>query len=309
MSSRRAELIGIAIALVSATAFGATAIIAKFAYREGVNVSTLLVARFTLGAVMLWGLVFALRVPRAMTRRDAIGFLALGAFGYATQSRMVFESLKRIPAGTAILLLYAYPAIVAGLAYALGREQFGWRKALVLATGLMGVALVLGKPGEGATSAGVAFALGGAVVYAIYITIVERVMAGVHPLLSSATIVTGAAVSFVVSSTATGQFRPSVGAAGWSWLVLLAFVSITVAVWTFLAAVDRIGPTRASIASTFEPVVAVALGALTLGERLGAWQLAGGALVIAAVGALPAVSRRPAAEGEMPVGIETASAP
>lgn len=302
---RRSEIAGILIALVSATAFGATAIIAKLAYREDVNVSTLLVARFVLGALMLWALALATGVFRPLTRREALTFLALGFFGYGTQSRMVFESLARIPAGTAILLLYAYPAVVAGLAFALGREEMSYRKVGVLLAGLAGVALVMGGPSRGLSSVGVALALGGAVIYGIYIVIVERAIAGVHPLVSSATIMSGGAGAFLVTGAVTGSLDLGVGIAGWVWLVVLAFVSVTVAVSAFLAAVERIGPTRASIASTFEPVVAVVLGALFLGERLGAVQLAGGGLVIVAVAALPAVGRRPAAEGEMPVPIES----
>jgi drug/metabolite transporter (DMT)-like permease len=55
------------------------------------------------------------------------------------------------------------------------------------------------------------------------------------------------------------------------------------AVSTFLAGLGRIGPSRASIASSVEPVVAVACGVLVLGERLLPVQFLGAALVIAAV--------------------------
>src|SRR5260221_6975735 len=98
VSSRRSEIIGIGLALVSATAFGATSIIGKYAYRAHVNVPTLLAVRFTLGAVMLWALVFAFRVPRSMPRSRAVSLLLLGGVGYATQSRLYFEALRRIPA-------------------------------------------------------------------------------------------------------------------------------------------------------------------------------------------------------------------
>ena len=45
----------------------------------------------------------------------------------------------------------------------------------------------------------------------------------------------------------------------------------------------RIGPTQASLLSTLEPVVTVALAALFLGENLPPVALAGGALILAAV--------------------------
>src|SRR5688572_760754 len=101
----RREITGVALALVSATAFGATTIIGKFAYRENINVPTLLAVRFSLGAVMLWALVLLTRAERKLDRRQWLTLLALGGVGYASQSRLFFESLARIPAATAGLLL------------------------------------------------------------------------------------------------------------------------------------------------------------------------------------------------------------
>ena len=51
----------------------------------------------------------------------------------------------------------------------------------------------------------------------------------------------------------------------------------------FFAGLRRVGPSEAAILSTFEPIVTVALALVVLGERLSEPQLAGGALVLAAV--------------------------
>ena len=52
---------------------------------------------------------------------------------------------------------------------------------------------------------------------------------------------------------------------------------------TFFAGLKRIGPTTASTLSTFEPIVAVALAAVVLGETITPVQALGGALILAAV--------------------------
>ena len=52
---------------------------------------------------------------------------------------------------------------------------------------------------------------------------------------------------------------------------------------TFFAGLARVGPSAAAILSVFEPVVTVALAAAAFGESLALVQLAGGALVLAAV--------------------------
>ena len=66
-------------------------------------------------------------------------------------------------------------------------------------------------------------------------------------------------------------------------VVALALVPTAFAVSAFLAGLGRIGPSRASIASSLEPAVAVACGVLVLGERLVPVQFLGAGLVIAAV--------------------------
>jgi len=60
-------------------------------------------------------------------------------------------------------------------------------------------------------------------------------------------------------------------------------VSTLAAITWFFAGLKRIGPTRASTLSTVEPAVTVALAAIFLGERISAVQMAGGALILAAV--------------------------
>jgi drug/metabolite transporter (DMT)-like permease len=82
---------------------------------------------------------------------------------------------------------------------------------------------------------------------------------------------------------ATGSVDLALSGEAWLWLVLMALVSTVVAVSAFFAGLRRVGPSEAAILSTFEPVVTVALAYAALGERLTAAQLAGGALVLAAV--------------------------
>ena len=113
----------------------------------------------------------------------------------------------------------------------------------------------------------------------------------------AALVCSGAAVTLTAGSAALGELRPGdVTAAGWGWLGCLAAVSTVGAISLFFAGLERVGPTSASILATIEPVVTVMLAFLVFGERLGAVQLAGGALVLTAVFALNApLPRRRAA--------------
>jgi drug/metabolite transporter (DMT)-like permease len=290
---------GTLLCLASAAAFGAMAVLGKLAYDAGATVGTLLAARFVLAAALFWGLVLAgggARELRAVGGRDVGVAVALGACGYAAQAGGYFAALERIDASLVALLIYTFPAIVAVAAVVLGRERVDARRSTALGLASGGLVLVLAGAGAGAFDPlGTALALGAAVVYSAYILVGEGVAGRMRPSVLSALVCSGAALSLTAGSAVLGDLRPgALTAAGWGWLACLAVVSTVAAVALFFAGLRRVGPTRASILSTVEPLVTVVLAFLVFGEVLGTVQILGGALVLGGVLALNA-RPRPAA--------------
>jgi drug/metabolite transporter (DMT)-like permease len=271
------------LCLASGTAFGAMAIFGKLAYGEGATVGTLLAIRFALAAGLFWAIV-AVRGAR-IGRRDVAAGLALGGCGYALQAGCYFAALERIDASLLSLLLYTFPALVAAGAVALGRERMDAGRLAVLAFASGGIALVVAGAGTGGLEPiGAALGLGAAVVYSTYILVSDGIVARMRPDVLTALVCTGAAVPLGVGSMLLGELRPGeLTAAGWGWIAALAVVSTVAAISLFFAGLRRVGPTTASILATVEPLVTVLLAFLVFGERLGALQLTGGALVLAAV--------------------------
>jgi drug/metabolite transporter (DMT)-like permease len=279
---------GTLICLGSGAAFGAMAVFGKLAYGEGATVGTLLAVRFALAAGLFWALVLAggaAREVRALSRRDLAAGLGLGALGYALQSGCYFAALQRIDASLLSLLLYTFPAMVAAAAIALGRERLDTRRLTALALALGGLVLVVAGAGTGALDPlGAALAIAAALVYTTYIIVSDGIVGRMRPQVLSALVCTGAAASLTIGSAVIGQLRPEdVTAAGWGWLASLTVVSTVGAIVLFFAGLRRVGPTTASILATVEPLVTVVLAFLVFGERLGAVQLVGGALVLSAV--------------------------
>jgi len=270
--------------LFSAACFGAMGVFGKLAYDEGVNVGTLLSIRFILAALLFW---LALRPGdlRAMARRDVRIAVGLGAVGYAAQAGLFFSALERIDAGLLALILYTFPAMVTVAAIALGRERVDPRRIVALVLASAGLALVVAGAGAGKLDPlGVALGLASAVVYTTYILVGDGVAGRVPARVLSTLVCTGAAITLVGGSAALGELHPGdVTLAGWGWLASLAVVSTVASIGLFFAGLKRVGPTTASIVSTFEPVVTVVLAFLVFGETLGPVQLLGGALVIGAV--------------------------
>jgi drug/metabolite transporter (DMT)-like permease len=274
---------GSLLCLASAAAFGSMAIFGKLAYDEGATVGTLLATRFVLAAALFW--LLALGRLRGLRRRDVALALALGAVGYGAQAGGYFTALERLDASLLSLLVYTYPVIVTVAAVALGRETGSRCTALALVLASSGLVLVLAGASAGALDpVGTALALGTAIVYSAYILVSQGVAARVGPLALGALVCTGAAGSLTLGAAAAGDLHPAaVSAAGFGWLGGLAAVSTVAAIALFFAGLRSAGPTAASILSTLEPVVTVALAFLAFGESLGGAQLAGGALVLLAV--------------------------
>lgn len=274
---------GIILCLTSAVGFGGMAIFAKIAFRHGATVTSLLTLRFAIAAVVLW-LIVALAHRPLPARRGAVAGIGLGAFGYSLQAACYFSALKHIDASLTALLLYTYPVIVFACAVLLGRDRATPGRIGALALACAGTALVLIGGGAGRLNApGVALALGAALIYTVYILVADTVVGDADPFALSAIVATGACAALLLFSVTTGRVDLSLDASGWAAVTALALVSTVLAVTTFFLGLDLVGPSTASIVSTAEPVVTVALAALIFTERLGALQLAGGALVLTAV--------------------------
>jgi drug/metabolite transporter (DMT)-like permease len=289
---------GTLLCLASGAAFGAMAVFGKLAYGDGATVGTLLAVRFALAAPLFWALVLASGAAREVLElrgRDLAAALGLGAGGYALQAGCYFAALERLDASLLSLVLYTFPAIVAVAAVALGRERLDGRRVAALALALGGLTLVVAGAGTGRLDPrGAALGLGAAVVYSSYILAGDAIAGRIRPMLLAAIVCTGAAVTLTAGSAALGELRPgALTAAGWGWLACLAVVSTVGAIGLFFAGLRRVGPMTASILATAEPLVTVLLAFAVFGETLTAVQLAGGALVLAAVLVLNAP--RPAA--------------
>jgi drug/metabolite transporter (DMT)-like permease len=268
---------GLTLVLVSAVAFGAMAIFGRFAYAGGADVVGVLISRFTIAGLLLAAVMAVTRRPWPRGRPLAV-CIGMGAIGYAGQAACYFSALNHASAGLVALLLYAYPTLVAILAAVFLHQPLTRRTVLLLAASFAGIVLTVG--GGHGTPLGMALALGGAAVYSVYIIVGARELGGTDSLGSTTVICLSAAATFLVASVFQEPLFPS---AWWGWLAvgLIAVVSTVVAILAFFAGLKRVGPATASIVSTLEPVVTVALAWALLGESLAPMQVVGGALVLA----------------------------
>ncbi len=282
IATARHERQGVLLLMLASAGFAWMVIGAKLAYGDGANVVTLLGVRFTIGASVLWLLAVRKGVARVPSRRDALLALGLGAF-YCVETSFVFTALQRMDASLVELLIFTYPALVVLASIVLRRESPSRRRFAALTIASLGVALVLaGSATGGLDPLGAAFALTGSVLYAIYVLGAASVGGRLHPLTLSACVCTGAAVCFGVYGAVAGSLTLGMSLAGWGWAASIAFTSTVVALTAYLAGIERLGASRASILATLEPAFACLLAFLVFGDRLTPLQLLGGLLVVSA---------------------------
>lgn len=269
--------------VISAVAFGTLSIFAKLAYHEGLGTSQLLAFRFVLAAIGMWTLAFAVgQNPLSLSRRQTVSLVVVGGVLYTAQALTYFIALRTLPASLCVLIVYMYPSlvVVAGWLF-LRRHVSPWHVGALVAS-FVGVVLLVGGA-QFQLGAGLIFAFAAPLVYTTFILISERVMSGPPPVAASAVMMTATGVTLSVVALAQGQLMLPATAPGWAVSVGIAVVPTMVAITLFLAGLPRVGAARASLISTLELVVTVALAILVLGDRFTVLEAAGGVLVLGAV--------------------------
>ena len=91
------SLLGIALVILSATAFGALPILGRYAYADGMDALTILFLRFTLAAALmaLWLTIRRERLPRGPVFWRLVGMGALGSSGSHSPSLRRFATPPR----------------------------------------------------------------------------------------------------------------------------------------------------------------------------------------------------------------------
>jgi drug/metabolite transporter (DMT)-like permease len=285
------ETRGVALVVTSTLAFGVLPILGKLAYAAGVGTLPLLAWRYGIAA-LLFSLLLRGRSPGWPVR---LRLWALGGV-FVLNSLVYFIALRTVSASVVALLLYCYPVIVTLLAAAAGLERLTLRSLAVALLAFAGCALAAdadigsilrSSPGVGRSPVGiepgVLFALAAALIYASYLVISARFCAEVPAPVLAQHLAQVSALVCIGLALANGGVALPPSPRAWLPVLGIALVSTVIALFTFLAGMALVGPTRASVLSSLEVIVTLSIAFVLLGERLGPRQWAGAALILGAV--------------------------
>lgn len=250
----------------------------------------------------LASLFFVAPLGLAIARRrvswgDALRMALLGQLTYSTYFWLQYTGVQRTSAGvSSILVVGLAPIATALLAQALGQERLSRTSVVALGLCVAGVALIVLRQGirlEQNTRflVGALCLIENAVAFAVYSNFSKRWMRTVSPLvMTGGTLLSGAlgllALSFFMDGSSGWSRVSRLSSPQWGALLFLVFCCSVAAYFVYNAALTTMDASRAAAFIYFEPVVAVILGALLLGERLSPQAIAGAVLIAVSVALL-----------------------
>ena len=307
---------GYVFAALAAASYGTNPIFAKPLYADGMNPDSVLLFRYAfgialLGLLMIWNgwrrhnLKTAFRVNRhSLPQLVILGILM------ALSSLTLFQSYNYMPVGIASTLLFTYPILVAVIMTLIYHERMSWLVVVCLLLACTGIGLLcetgdpstpssdfsnLSLPSDATNgsnpSDGVSpFMIGALLVflsslsYAIYLVGLNKTrVRTIASMPATFYVLCFGLLLFVWRVGMNSPFTLPEQELMWLNLVALGLLPTVVSLIFTAMAIQRIGSTQTALFGALEPVTAVVLGIIFLGESLNLRELVGMALIFVSV--------------------------
>jgi drug/metabolite transporter (DMT)-like permease len=273
--------------------WGSSFMFIKVADRQ-LDPSTLILGRIALAAVTLAVVVAAtIGLPQAVVelRRHWRALVVVGLLNTAVPFWLLSWGETRIDSGTASIIQASVPIFTVLLAFGFFHDQRVTGSRLVgVGVGFVGVALLVGAQPQGKILGALAV-VGMAVCYAAGGLLIRRYLSTARPPL----VAFGTSAVAAIAVLPAGVAQAPSTLPGWKTIgsvVFLGIVGTAFAYLLFFTIIAGAGASYASFVTYLVPPVALAYGAVFLGEGVGSVAIVGLLLILGGVALGTAVSRR-----------------
>jgi drug/metabolite transporter (DMT)-like permease len=247
--------------------------------------------RFLLASAALLGFLWLARIPLARpTSRQWLELVLLGFFGIFFYNLCFFYGLQYINASRASLIVALNPAVIGLASWWLFKERLGRMKVAGIATCIVGAVLVIVSRNPQLLAAtpdawiGDLLILGcvlGWGVYSLFSRELNQTLGPVQTVTYS--ILIGTLMLWFLAAVrgelSWGELN-NLGLPQWLSLIYLGVLGSALAYIGYYDGIRKIGATRSGVFIAMNPLTAVILGALLLGEQLTPVMCMGGALIL-----------------------------
>lgn len=195
---------------------------------------------------------------------------------------LLFQAYRYTTISAATLSYYFAPVIVTVASPFLFRERLTKKQIICFAMSTLGLALIVGAGGgtETAGLAGIFFGLGAAVFYAAVILLNKFIknVAGIQRTLLQLLAAVIVLLPYVAYSS--GFNLQQLDGTGWACLLTVGLIHTGITYCLYFSALKDLTGQQAAILSYIDPLVAVVISVLILGEAMTMAQFIGGALIL-----------------------------
>jgi drug/metabolite transporter (DMT)-like permease len=285
-----------AMLLVTVTIWAFNFTVTKYAFDNGFKPLAYSSVRFTLAGLLFAVLTYAREHSFHLERRHVPLLLGAAFVGiYLNQLSFVY-AIDLTNASTTALIFGTLPVVTALFAFAFGIERLSRRLWFASGLSFVGVALVAAG-GEGSFSAdllGNLLAFVAAATWGLYSVAIVPLLRSYSPYRISAIALLAGAVPTLL--TALPQLLDQdwhLPALVWAGFVFAVVGPLVVTNVLWFTAIDRVGPSRATLVANLQPFLGALFAVVLLSETMTIVQVVGGAAIAVS---LAVARRRPAVE-------------
>ena len=220
---------------------------------------------------------------RALGGRQAL-LLPLSGALLGLNWMLLFEAYRHTTVAIATLCYYMQPTILIFLSPTLFREPLRGKQLVCALLSVAGMVLVSGVGGAGTDvldGLGIGLGLAAAALYALII-VLNKIMGPVDPWRRTVVQLTAAACALLPYVLLTGGFQePRLSGGALAALLVVGVVHTGVAYALYFSSMGKLPAQTLALFSYIDPVTALLLSALVLGEALSARGFVGAALILA----------------------------
>ena len=266
--------------------------VSKYILDKGFHPLAYASIRYGAAALVFFVITIAIEGTVRLARTDAV-LAGFAAFVLLLNQLCFIYALRFTTATTVALLFGTLPIFTALLARGAGVERQGSRFWLAALMSFGGVALVaVGSGGNvSADLKGDALAIGGAVTWAAYSVALAPLMRRYSPFrLSSIFLLSVTVALFALGAAQIDHQEWTFGPLVWVGFAFAVIGPLVVTNLLWFTAIDRVGPSRASLFANLQPFLAAIIALIALSESITTLQVTGGLALAAGIAVAPRVA-------------------
>lgn len=256
--------------------------LAPFVRKIGVSSGELALYRAVLAAALVGIYLLVTKQKPALGQiKKELMLLLLSGGAMGINWILLFEAYKYTTVSVATLSYYFAPVLVMAVCPLLFKEKLTAKQILCFCMSTLGMVLITGTAGGGRQDLlGIAFGLGAALFYAT-VMLLNKFIRGVEGIHRTFIQFLAAIIVLAPYVALSGGFTiGSLDAVGWGNLLIVGLVHTGVTYCMYFSALKELPGQKAAILSYIDPLVAVLVSVVWLGEGITLPQILGGGLIL-----------------------------